>query len=420
MAKCLVKKMKERFEKFIKTKYGFITALGLVMFAIAIRNFDSEITEYNTTPFAVSYKYGFLSRAFLGSAYKFLDMILPFDMMSWLSIYRFTIIITIICLLMIILFVASGLKKMDLINSTEEEQKNIRYLYTILIIFSATEFVTEEMFGRFDTYLVLISMLMMILLVKEKFEWLVIPLSIVCMLIHQGFVFTNANAILVVLFVKIFIAEKRNRRKYIVLFVCMLLSISVLFLYFEFFSHTNGEIIVDQIISDAKALSEDGNSYNSSLINHEILGEGVFQDEIKLHMENYREFPAFLIIASPFLVLLVMFFKRVFKNKNGNIWVNLALLLGGITIIPEMIMKVDYGRYVYMTLYYYIVVIITLIILGYKPVKEELSNIKNVVSSHIPIPQLVLVYAMFMTPLYDVVINAASFKISTLLFFWIK
>lgn len=88
------------------------------------------------------------------------------------------------------------------------------------------------------------------------------------MCIHQGFVFTNANLILVPLFYKIMTEEGKRRKKYILLFAGFFLTISALFLYFEFFSHGNGASIYKEVVAAAKALSENGKGYNKSVIQH--------------------------------------------------------------------------------------------------------------------------------------------------------
>lgn len=426
----------KKIESFLKTKYGFLVSLACVTFAIAARYFEHVITEYNSTPFAMTYKYGFLSRAFLGTVYGWIDKILPGNQMTNEGIYWFTFTFTVICLLMFFVFFSKSLDRVsDTINDTSQlgiVKKNIMYLATVLMLLSASEFVTEEMYGRFDTYLVILSFVCLILLVEEKLEWLIVPICILCMLIHQGFVFTNANAILVVIFAKALMNEGAKRRRYLGLLVVTLAVISGFFLYFEFFSHVNGQKIATDIIRDAKKLSVDGKSYNKSLITHEILGQGVFADEMEYHMDNYREFPSLLILGIPFIAMAIHFFKGLFKDniggdysdvkffRNRNFWINLAVLAGGFTIVPEMILKVDYGRYTYMTFFYYIVVMMAIMALGYQPVCKQIQASKDWVKSLTPFPQAILIYVFFMTPLFDVIINGASYKLSTWLFFWIK
>ncbi len=418
--------MVENKRKFTKKEYGFLLALVGFFIVYAIRNFQQEISEFNTTNFAMSYKYGFISRGLLGTLYQGLDEIMPFEMMNYTAAFWFTFISTLILFICFFCFFVTCLRRVDL-----KYISNLRYLFVLLSIFSACMFVSDEMFGRYDTWLYLISLIMTCLLVMRKGEWLVVPLSIVCMLLHQGFVFTNANVILVVLFALILMDKGKDRKKYIWIFALTLISISVLFIYFEFFSHFNGkEQIAEDVISVAKSLSYDGKSYNTSIVNHEILGQDVFKEEWKYHVNNYKEFPILLVLACPFIIIFVSYFKRIFGrikadrgefawNQDRNFWIALAFLLGGMTIVPEMILKVDYGRYTYMTLYYYLVTAISLIVLDWSVAGDALDYIKNKIKSILPIPQVILVYAFLLTPMFDVVINGACHKVSVWLFSWI-
>lgn len=412
--------------KFTKSEYGFLLALLGFFMVYAIRNFEQEISEFNTTNFAMSYKYGFISRGFLGTLYQGLDKIMPFDMMNYTAAFWFTFVSTLILFAcFFFLFIAC------LHRAFEKDLHNLKYLMVLLSIFSACMFVSDEMYGRYDTWLYLISLVMTCLLVMRKGEWLVVPLSIVCMLLHQGFVFTNANVILVLLFALILMSEGKEKKKYLWIFILTIISISGLFIYFEFFSHFNGkEQIAADVISVAKSLSYDGKSYNTSIVNHEILGQDVFKEEWKYHVNNYKEFPILLIIGSPLIIIFVCYFKKLFGNikknsnekkwfKNKNFWIALAFILGGITIVPEMILKVDYGRYTYMTLYYYLVTAISLISIKWEYSSIALEEIKNKIKEKLPIPQAILIYAFLLTPMFDVVINGACHKVSVWLFSWI-
>lgn len=404
----------------------FLAALAVFAAASSVRYFSYEMSMYNTTPFALSYKYGFISRGFMGTLWAFLDGLAPKSLMNYRSLYMFSLWSTVLYLALLFVLFAVCLKR-----CRERDERNMRYLICFLGVFAFQMFWSDELFGRLDVYLMILTTLGMILLVEEKWEWLVIPFSIVCVMIHQGFVFVSANLMLVPLFYKILTCRGKKRRKYVVIFALTFLSISVLFLYFELFSHAKGTEIFDEVVASAKALSEDGNGYAESLINHEILGKDVFEDEWEYHVFNYKEFPTALLLFSPYLVIGVSFFKKLIgksentMDENGGLsgrkdaphrFAYLVLFVGVATVLPEMILKVDYGRYMFRIFYYYISMVMVFIAMGDTTVADQLEETKEGIKRKIPVPLVVLFYPMFLTPFFDVIISGAVHKLSVWFF----
>lgn len=380
--------------------------LALFCFAIAcfVRHFKSQMTFYNTTLFALSYDYGFISRGLLGSFWKFLDDILPFDLLNYTAVYNFTGLCTIIYFLCLFWFY-----KVCMDRCSEENITNMQHLIFFLSIFAFPMFVGRAMFGRLDLYLFIFMLLSAILIITEKWEWLIIPIGIICTCIHQGFVFTNANTILVLLFYKILLGKPEKKKKYIIIFALFFLSISILFVYFEFFSHVNGELIADDIIASAKALSESGNDYNTSIINHEILGLDVFQDEIRYHIYNMQDLPIFLVLFSPYIFFGFRFFIRLVKTKDCTPvarLVYLAFLLGGATMIPQFLLKVDYGRYMFNLIFYYVSLLIAALAMNDKKIATDLELLKLELKKLLPMTSIWFLYPVLLTPFRDVTISS--------------
>ncbi len=390
----------------------FLAALAVFAVAASIRFFSRELSMYNTTPFALTYKYGFISRGFMGTLWAFLDGVLPGDLMNYQSLYTFSFWATVLYLVLLFVLFSSCLR-----HCREENQHNMRYLICFLGIFAFQMFWSDELFGRLDIYLMILTTLGVILIVEEKCEWLVIPFSIICVMIHQGFVFVSANLMLVPLFYKILIYKGKKRRKYIVIFALMFLSVSVLFLYFELFSHSKGAEIFDEVVAAAKALSEDGQGYATTLLDHEILGRDVFEEEWQYHVFNYKEFPTALLLFFPYLVIGLSFFKKLISNKDRlHRFVYLVLFAGVATVLPEMLLKVDYGRYMFRIFYYYISMVMVFIAMGDTTVADQLEETKEGIKRKIPVPLVVLFYPMFLTPFFDVIISGAVHKLSVWFF----
>lgn len=389
---------------------------GLALFALAcfVRYFRSQITHYNTTLFAMNYDYGFISRGLLGTFWKWLDGIVPFDLMTYTAVYNFTGLCTVIYFLCLFWFYHAAMK-----YSAEENKRNMQHLIVFLSVFAFPMFVGKAMFGRLDVYLFIFMLIGMVLIIEEKCEWLIIPMGIICTCIHQGFVFTNANTLLVMLFYKIVLGKPEKRKKYITIFALFFLTISALFLYFEFFSHVNGELIVEEVKATAKLLSQTGTMYNPSIINHEILGKDVFLDEIKYHNYNMQDFPVFIVLFAPYIYYGFKFFFHLVKDKTNSPAtrvVYFAFLMGGATMVPQFLLKVDYGRYMFSLIFYYVSLLIAAMAMGDKKIGTDLETLKAELKKISPMTFVWFLYPLLLTPFKDVTISTQIHNLAEIIF----
>lgn len=391
----------------------FLAILAVFAAACWVCYFDDAINPQNTTAFAFSYRYGFISRGFIGTLLWLFGNLLGRDLMNYETVHLWSMAATLIFFFCLFFFYYTVMKK-----SGPKYMRIQQYLILILSVFAFPMFVTEENFGRLDVYLTILMLISMILLISERLEWLVIPLCCLGTLIHQGFVFTNVNIVLVLLFYKWLRSEGKRRRYYFVLLALTFLAVSVLFVYFEFFSHVNGTQIYDEVVENAKHLAADGKTYSTALVNHEILGEGVFMDEWFFHKVNYVELPQFLLFFAPYLYLGVRCAKKLWAQAKGSAekWICLAVLLGAWTVFPEFILKVDYGRYLYEIIFYYLAMVLCLIAAGDRGVMEMVRYAADGIKRHLPAALLLAVYPMILMPFYDVVISELNVVLCRLLY----
>lgn len=390
-------------EKFLDTRdkrrWAFLFALGIAIILSVLFYFEHRINQQNTTVFAFSYKYGFISRGFLGSVWLVLNKILPIDIMNYEAIYDFTKLITAIYFVILLLFYNVCLKLCKI-----KDEKNMKYLSCFLSVFAFSMFLTENNFGRVDIFLMILTLISCLLIVMSKAEWLLVPICTICMLMHHGYVFMFLNIILVLLFYKA-VMYKEYRKKYIVLLTACISLVSVLFLYFEFFSHPEGPNIYEEVVALAKRLSFDGESYGTALVNHEILGLDVFEEEWIWHISNYIQFPIFLVLFSPYIVIGYKFLTKLVKEKSGvEKLVYLAVALGSLTAVPQMILKVDYGRYMFGFFFYYIAIVMCLIAMKDEYVVNVLETTKEEVKKFISNGKWLIVYPLLYMPFLDVYI----------------
>ena len=86
-------------------------------------------------------------------------------------------------------------------------------------------------------------------------------------------------------------------------------------------------------------------------------------------------------------------------------------MLGAATVVPEMILKVDYGRYVYAVFFYYIAIVLCLIAMGDQVIAGQLEETKQAVKAKLPCAIILLVYPMIFMPLYDIIISSVDDQI---------
>lgn len=240
-------------EKIIENKQlnKFYIMLLAFEILVAMCAYQGVVRSYNATMLSLSYKYGFTSRALLGTIYQSIADIMPFDMYNYESVLVFAHIITIVFFVFIMVF-----SYYCLISVGEEKQNTCKYLLFFFDTFVISTFFGGFNFLRVDLFMIVIALLCALIICKDKYLWLVIPLSALGVMFHQGYVFMYFNIALVLLLYRVLIEKKKT--KYIVVFVLSFLVASVLFIWFEFLSRKNGLQIIDQVVETAKMITYKG------------------------------------------------------------------------------------------------------------------------------------------------------------------
>lgn len=334
-----------------------LSVVNLALFAVTCRGM---VRSYNTTMLALSYEYGFTSRSLLGTLYHLLDAVFPLDLIDYRAVVATAYVATILFVLFVEYFLYRCLRCCE-----GEMVKYGEYLALILSLCLVSTFSFPYNFFRVDIFMILVSLLGVLCLVKERAQWLVVPLSALGVMFHQGYVFMYFNLILVLLFYRALSWWKEDRRKarrYSLLFALSFLVGSVLFLWFEFFSRSNGAAFFDTIKSEAEKLSYDG-IYHSTLLYHEVLGIDLASTEEEFSRVNAVQILMYGIVCLPMLVFAVRFFAGLIKKAKGALekWKYLAVVLGAATILPDFLLKIDYGRWMAAVAVYYVGIVLALL-----------------------------------------------------------
>lgn len=383
----------------------FMWLLILLSCAIFFLDYDERVLPYNSTILAFSYKYGFISRGLAGTIYQWIDHILPVNMIDYAMVLRFTLIVTLAFYVLFFAFCYQCMKRC-------QEEYLGRFLYLILFyaVFVVSMFAYKRNFGRLDLYLMALTVIGTMCLIAKKAEWLIVPLSMISVMYHQGYVFMFYNILLALLAYRLLSEkEKKARIYYGVILLVSLIGCSALFLWFEFFSHTDGARYVDEIIANAKAMTKpfNGMTYHDTLIDHEILGIDLSDVEYPYRVMNWIEIPFFIAIISPYIVLAVKLFRRILARAQGKTerlkYGFLAIAAG--TLLPLFLMKCDYARWVFALISYYCMIFLALVAMGDRIVAEELTGIFTEIKEKYPFAILLLLLPALLTPFWDVHIN---------------
>lgn len=398
----------------VKRNMPFLAGMFIfAMFAI-IRFFERKMDIMNTTVYAISYKYGFTSRGFLGSVLAFLNKLTEADIMNYNTIYKISKLVTVGFIFVLFCFFVVCLYKCK-----PEVEKAIKILIFSIGMIAFPFFVGVDNFGRYDVYLNIIMIVCLMLIVLEKLEWLIIPMCALGTIMHHGFVFMNLNIVLVLLFYKILTAkEKKYQSKYTVLFALTFVVPSIIFLYCEFFSHNFGQAVYDAVYALAQKLASEDGGVHGWVLQHEILGLDVYDEEYEFRIWNRQDFMIFIVLFLPFITLIVRFFSSLIKNVKESKYklAYLAVAVGPATMIPEFILKVDYGRYVYAWFFYCLAIVMCLISMNDTVVIEQFSKVKAKLENKMGIVFFMGMYFFMFMPFRGYRISDIITSISSMIF----
>lgn len=393
----------------LKTKKNHIWFLpALAVFAIAcfIRYSREYMSTYNTTFFALNYDYGFIPHGFLGTLYQYISERVPWEMQNHMAVFNFNGAVTVIYFLTLFLFYGVCMH-----YCSEEHKRNLKHLILFLSIFAFPMFMGSKNFGSIYLYFAIIMVLSLTLIIAEKLEWLVIPLGMIGMCIHEDFLFTNASLILVLLLYKICFTDKKwKKAKHFIILVLFLVSTISLFVYFTYYSQYNGELelIAEELKIAAKALSKDGLTYNPIIIKHEILGMDLAPLVAEYRQDNAQDFPVFCLLFAPYIYYGLRFFIQLLRNKESSLekrLLYLACLLGGASMIPLFLYKTDFGVYIFNLFFYYIGILIVGLTLHDQTIHHYFDALKEELKKLTPLHFIWFLYPFILTPFKGVTIS---------------
>lgn len=397
-----------------KNHIRFMPALAIFAVGCFFRYLSVSISSYSSTLFALNYDYGFIPRGLLGTLYNRLYEEYQWEVSNHMAALNISGFFTIVYFIVLLLFFGIALRKVKL-----NDKANLQHLIVFLSIFAFPMFMTDTNFGHTDLYLFILTILSLILFVSERLEWLIIPLGMLSCCINHEFLITNANLILVLLLYKILSKTGWKRLKYIVIGVGFLTSVLWLYNYFVNFNYEALVPFYEEIKANAKLFSETELTYNTFILNGDIMGLDLVAKEAPYYLYNVLDFPVFCIVFAPYIYFGLRFFIKLITKKeitNSQRLTYIIFFVGGATIIPQFIFGIDYGRYIFHTLFYYIVLIIFGLASHDDTISILLDELKMKLKSLTPMHFIWFLYPVFFIPLRRITISTQIHDLAEVLF----
>lgn len=236
--------------------------------------------------------------------------------------------------------------------------KALRYLFVFLSIFAFSMFLTEEKFGGADVYQMILLCGCLSVMLYEKREWAVLPLSMAAVGIGPENVLLYGSAVPFLLLYKGLVKAGTKGKKYVRL--CVLTVVAGVFMF--------------------------------------VLRGGLgFFSEITFFC-NFRRLGIFLLCFIPYIVMAIFFFRGFVKDKGPGAC-RFILLLGGIVPLLPLLLKNQGGNGVFAVILYYVLIVGALLVAGDAVAVRQMEQLKEALRERKPISVFVLAYPILFIPL---------------------
>ncbi len=406
----------------IRLQMLFLTVYAAVLTALHIQTVTGT---YITTMYAFTYNHGFLARGVMGTLLLVIDRILPGVQYSYEGVRAMCYAQDVLFVGLLLFFMYYCLKHTD-----AHQNWAVFLLAFFLGTLSFPEFIAFQNFGRTDAVCACLVLVMVFLVILRRAEWLCIPLCALGVMIHQGFVLQFISVPLALLFYRMMVCftegkegrlnlKNKEGQKFFWMAALCVAAAGVLFLYLNF-NHSAGIAAYETVLATAKRLAapQYNGEIHEQLLMHEILGQDPATDEHALHMFNFRESAVYLVLVSPYLWIAVRFFIDVMKKARGavrrftyGVWIAAAWL-----ILPDFLIKIDFGRWVYAVIFYYFVTVLALLVQKDAVITEAFQTSAQRIAKHRIVPWLLALYGLVFSPMGDIWISRLSMAITNVIF----
>jgi hypothetical protein len=332
-----------------------------------------EVTSWCITPYALSYRLGFISRGLIGSLLRFFIPNLTIK-----HIYIFILAnILLLCALTIFFMHKIAVRAYD------ESKSGIIFLLGLFLVNPASIAFLFYWgnYGRFDMYLIMTLIISAILIMDDVCVWIIPFLCVGAVLTHQAFVFQYYPAVLVLVYYFAFVLKKKYGRS---IFAMTLLLPCITFIYMQFFSSINYSYSDTMAIIDATTDLPADYITQDMMVKLEYYSSvfdtfGVF---VKIPLaRNIIKSVVALAVISPMLKLIADIWKE-FAAAQSSFIAKLFPVFILAAQLPMFVLTCDYGRDYSAIIISNFVVIFTLYALKDAGITKAVSRLSDNLKAH--------------------------------------
>ena len=359
-----------RLNRFFSSVYVnavvvFVAVLRFVQFGL--NNCFSESLEWQAYELCSDYSYGFIKRSLLGTLVSFLSSVTGMEFKKAVMVFmNAEELIFSLALLGLLLYVINKYKN-----------PNLNLLILFFLSTDVLGFYYSD-WGEPDTVMITLSLVMGLLIVREKFVWAVPILASVCALIHEGFAMMYFGMIVGLLLVQCIRKKGRGRLKFFTVLMVTGFMCGCLSAYCYFCTRLVINVSPEQLLSDAVQKLGDGTNAKLLVANFWNVGAGIIQDGVPTFSFWLRMFAiaCACIILLPFIIYKFRFWHDLIKSENDKL-MKLAYLLCSLVFLftlPLILTKADEARWFYSVLLQEVMLINFLYMINEDRIKAGLSR----------------------------------------------
>jgi len=292
-------------------KYYEIFIFAVLMFEfVVLCPGIQQLNPWAVTPYFLSYQdFGFNSRLLIGSIFKM------FSEHISSSAFYYCIIIIITCMNA---FIAVTLGKV-LRRSTNDKADSLKVFIMLFLAspFSLSFLFYGENFGRFDTYLIIITVIMMLIVRHKYLKWLIPVLCFIAVATYQGYVMTYMPIIAVILIYECY----KNKFKKSSIGLCSITFLIIILssLYFQFFVSGFDYKSAEAVVALLQPRTDLALSANEIIFEYFVNVNTWFFDELKIIQSFAVPYTICVLIATfPLIAVFLTLWSSAFKKAQDK------------------------------------------------------------------------------------------------------
>ncbi|NLL77702.1 MAG: hypothetical protein GX235_10730 [Clostridiales bacterium] len=335
-------RVKDFIHKFLLKCYLFRRegCIFSALFLTFLCSVPSSLHNWNSSWYVMDYSLGFDSRLLIGSLLRLFHP----DYLPAEHAYTFVFISILVLLLLLSYVLGFALRKTD----NQPAGAGLLLLTSLYLLSpgSPAYLWTGENMGRFDLYLIILTVFAAILYIKipdsviRLIAFTVIGLTALC--IHQVFMFIFFPLLLAMYADTAW--EKGKKSHFVLGGICLFL-LCIAFIYLQLFSHLNIDSPENLI---ALLSSRTDLNINETALRYEYFAtiDTAFR-ELMLNQlsERIRYGIVTVFLLSPLLFIYGYLWHHILRAGRGIRFKYLLILLSQLSFVPAFLLAIDWGRW---------------------------------------------------------------------------